>query len=1818
MRNSSWVSGVAHPSGKGGAAFFTNWIGGRLAGSLAQPLISLPAVFAIAVLLAAIPVARGQGTVVQTSGAKARVDSVESDTGDKSLVYRINPSPTVRTVSTADPPRVIQARRFLAERGWKPGQRRTGAGGGRGNSQAAGSRSGESSSQAQPAATATWQPLGPTAVITPNFGLVTGRVSSVAFDPADSTGNRVYLGTTGGGVWVAQNAATGNPASVVFSPLTDNVGALSGAKDASISIGALTVQPGATGVILAGTGDPNDVLDSYYGAGILRSPDGGNSWSLISLTVDNSWGFAGEGFAGFAWSTVTPQLVVAAVSQAYEGTLVNALQAGRSYEGLYYSDNSDFLGVGVSWRLATITDGGGADVQGASDPPVLPDGSAATSVVWNQVRGVFFAAVRYHGYYQSVDGITWTRLANQPGTGLTAALCPTNPRSIDCPIFRGTLAVNPETGDTFAWTTDSYNQDQGLWQDSCAIVTGASGKKCGNQNVTFARQWNTAALETDTINGPATIEHGDYTLALSAVPSQQDTLLLAGANDLWKCSLAMGCVWRNTTNATTCMSAQVGEYQHALAWSTANPLEIFIGNDSGLWRSMDAIDESPPSAPEPVCSATDSTHFQNMNGSLGSLAEVVSMSAAENTPYTMMAGLGVNGTAGATGSTGPTVNWPQILGGAGGPVTIDPQSSVNWFVNNQPGVSIHFCNETTPCTAAMFGASAAISDADVGGDGYTMATPAPFLVDPLDQSQLLIGTCRVWRGPASGAGWNWANAISPILDSGESNVSCSGDTLIRSMAAAAVPGGEVVYVGTYGNYSDLRSGGTAPGHVFSVTYLSATGEWSAPRDLTMNTVTGEGPGINTYGFDISSLTIDPHTGSGTTIYATVEGAPGPFEAVKTVYRSMDGGATWVDVTANLPNVPVNSLAVDPENANTVYLATDAGVYFTTQMSACMNPASNCWSEFGSGLPGAPVVELSASPVTSSAQVLVAATYGRGIWQTGLWTGGTSLTTAVASPNPLFFGTPVAVASSSTLAVTLTNTGSAALTPTPSATSASDFTVTTDNCQGTTVPAGGACTILVTFAPIATGSRIGQLTIYANISGGQLTVELSGTGSAAGVVTLSPATISFDPTPGQTSSLLPVEVGSTSGRFPVMASNGGSTPVSITGVTVTSPFIIYSNACGTSTLAPSQSCPIALEFAPNQEGAIAGTLTLIDGAGTQTVALTGFGWAAAADSLPATALNFGNVAAGQLSMAQTILLSNTGDLPLTEIVVSVSGPFQLQGSSDACGAQLAGSSNCSITVVFAPTQLGSQTGTLTVSDITRTQPQTVALNGTGVQPAAIGVNPSGLTFAAQQVGLASSPLTLTVTNTGGAPMANVGFAIPGSQVSGSPASFFTVGSTTCPTASGATLAAGSNCTVQVIFTPLAGGGIAAAIVVSSSTLGVAQVTVPLNGTAQIASGLTVTPTQLSFGILSLGQSSAVQTVTVTNTSTIAASGFTVVVSGQIGSSQFSVVQSACSGSLAAGASCMVGVIFAPTATGATTGVLNFSSAAMATPATVLLTGTGTAGAAIQVTPGAIVFATTGVGAVSTQTLITVTNTGISASLSNLTLAVSAGFVLVNNACGATLGPGLSCTAAVEFAPTTGGAQTGTLTVTSSAVTAPTSVPLSGVGLDFTLTVSGSSTQTVSAGQTASYTLAITPLNGSQGTFTFVCGTLPANAVCTFNPVTETLGSGVVGNVTVEISTGAVGTLVRPRSPPEWGLIPLVCGLVLLPLGWRRLQKALMLVALLSIFIGGVASCTSSGGGSKGSSGGSGGSGGTPAGTYSIQASAASSGVEHSVLLTLTVD
>ncbi len=1076
----------------------------------------------------------------------------------------------------------------------------------------------------------------------------------------------------------------------------------------------------------------------------------------------------------------------------------------------------------------------------------------------------------------------------------------------------------------------------------------------------------------------------------------------------------MGCMWRNTTNSATCMSAQVGEYQHSLAWNASNPLEIFVGNDSGLWRSTDGVSESGP-----VCSTTDASHFQNLNGSLGSLAEVESIAQSNTTPYTMMAGLGANGTAGVNSTTGTTADWPQILGGEGGPVAIDPNDSANWYVNNAPGVSIYLgtppegstpgtfnpvLNYTTDPGATTPVGPGGVATADVVRDGLSMAVeppyaPAAFLVDPVDSADLLIATCRVWRGPANGAGWSAANAISPILDGVTGENDCAGNALIRSMAAMALPvstalpaGGEVIYVGMYGS----ANGNTAlAGHVLRMTYNGATQAWSTPADLTtQSTVTNDTHPMNHYGMDISSIYIDSHDPTGQTVYVTVAGFPTLTENVQTVYGSTSGGASWTALTVNLPAAPANSVVVDPASASTVYVATDAGVYATLQIGSCTTVTSGCWAPLGSGLPNAPVVELSAGPASSSAPYLVAATYGRGIWMTPLLGAG-------------------------------------------------------------------------------------------------------GTGSGA-----------------------------------------------------------------------------------------------------------------ATDTLSATALAFPNTNSGQLSTAQTVTLTNTGGVPLTSIAVSVSGEFQ---ETNACTASLAANSSCTISVQFAPT-----IGRASERHALHLRHYALGAANRGSQrrgpcPACAQRQPGEPDFCGADGRTSPAPAqTLTISNTGGAPLANVGF-----QITGTSASSFSFEASTC----GATLSntSGQNsCTVELVFTPVTAGGATASLTVSSSTAGVAAVTVPLSGTGQTPAGLNVSPAQLLFPIVSPGGSSPSQTANITNTGGSAASSLTLTATPP-----FYLVQNTCGSSLAAGASCTTGVIFSPSLNGPYAGTLTIASPSLTATASVSLSGTGGTPGSVQAAPSIVNFTNQsggseiGVGLASAPTTVTLTNPDSVNSLGSFALSVTAGFRLVSTTCSSTLAAGASCTAMLEFAPTTPGPQNGSLIVTSSALPTGEFVPLSGMGFDFSINPSGASSQTIANGQTANYKLVITPLLGSQGVFTFQCGSLPPNSACTFNPASVGIAANVSGNEAVEIATGLTQTTASSSRPPAWPITPLACGLIVAPFALARRRRFLLLIALLAALAGGVTSCTASSVISGGTPPGSG-SGITAPGTFPVVVTATSNGVQHQVTLTLIVD
>jgi hypothetical protein len=138
--------------------------------------------------------------------------------------------------------------------------------------------------------------------------------------------------------------------------------------------------------------------------------------------------------------------------------------------------------------------------------------------------------------------------------------------------------------------------------------------------------------------------------------------------------------------------------------------------------------------------------------------------------------------------------------------------------------------------------------------------------------------------------------------------------------------------------------------------------------------------------------------------------------------------------------------------------------------------------------------------------------------------------------------------------------------------------------------------------------------------------------------------------------------------------------------------------------------VGVTFTPTVLGAVAGTLTFNDNAenSPQTVALSGTGIAPAALT-PASATYVAQKV-GTTSAAKTFTLTNNQTVALTGIAISTTGDFAV--SAKTCGTSLAAKGKCTISVTFTPTQTGTRTGQLSVSDSASNSPQTSALKGTG--------------------------------------------------------------------------------------------------------------------------------------------------------------------------------------------------------------------------------------------------------------------------------------------------------------------------------------------------------------------------------------------------------------------------------------------------------------------------------------------------------------------------
>jgi hypothetical protein len=537
-------------------------------------------------------------------------------------------------------------------------------------------------------------------------------------------------------------------------------------------------------------------------------------------------------------------------------------------------------------------------------------------------------------------------------------------------------------------------------------------------------------------------------------------------------------------------------------------------------------------------------------------------------------------------------------------------------------------------------------------------------------------------------------------------------------------------------------------------------------------------------------------------------------------------------------------------------------------------------------------------------------------------------------------------------------------------------------------------------------------------------------------------------------------------------------------------------------------------------------------------------------------------------------------------------------------------------------VGAQANSLVVGDFNGDGAPDVAAGDQGENlvsillnqtPPPISVAPKSLTFANQLVGTSSATQPITITN-GGTAATTIGVAVSGD---------FTQANT-CPV-SPATLATGANCTVNVSFKPTATGMRNGAITVTHKLAG-SPLRVALSGTG-VAPVVTLGGNSIGFGNQSVGTTSSVQMVSLTNTGTAALTITSISITGT-NAGDFAQTNT-CGGSVAAGANCSIGVTFKPTATGNRAASVTITDNATGSPQSVALTGTGVTPAVMLSTTN-LNFGTQLVSTSSAGQNVTLTNNG-TATLNIASIAptgANSGDFAETNTCGASVASGGNCSISVTFKPTATGNRVASLTITDNVTNSPQAVALTGTGTDFTIDlVAGSSnTATVTAGQTATYNLQVTPVSGFNGTTALSCAGAPSLASCTPSVASVTPNGNSASPFAVNVTTTAPSILVprgMPRTYPPMTWIRIVLSwvlaftimLLLARLAGARHGAKWAFAPMVVVLLGALVWTSACGGGS-------GGGGvhnpGTPKGTYTLIVTGTSNGVSHTKNLTLTVN
>ena len=762
------------------------------------------------------------------------------------------------------------------------------------------------------AVTSAWASVGPTPTTGGFFSPVTGRVTTIAVDPSDSTGNTVLIGGAMGGIWRSSDA--GQSWTAV------------GDQNASLAMGSIAFAPSQPTTVYAGTGESESVgFDIYYGAGVLRSTDGGLHWTQTCTVASSTCPFIGpyDNITPFGFFTLGgTRITYIAVNPANSQMVLVGAQTQFSQgptEGVYCSDNGgstwtnilpDQLSSFVGFASSTVAYAALGNPFGSS--PNAPNGNGiykATSI------GSTCATI----HFSRLTSATLPLQSSMGRIDLGIATSDTNGNTVYASIADATMASTTNLG-VFVTTDGGTSWTQTSAPDVCQ-------HQCWYDNVIKVDPSNTniaffggGAVRDSSGNFSWVVrtENGGTTWS-SVIPN-----LPAGSSGL----------------------PHVDNHAIAFVRLPTTKVRMYLGNDGGIWRTDDA-----------EASAITWTNLNNPSLSLTQFYPSISINASS--PSIAFGGTQDNGSQNYQGG----VSWVDNQQcGDGASAAVDSIVPSTVYIGCATGFPVN-ASYQNGALGSFFPAVNGINPQD-----FSSFIP-PLITDPSSANTVYFGTTKVYQSVDAGNTWT---PISNDLVFGS-----NGDSLTVLAVAPANP--SVVYVGANAGASRGALTGlvfvatnVTPGNLANFNQVSGQGSLP-PRALTAITVDPSDTTGNTAYVTFSG-------------FSFVNASFGVNDPTGHVFKTTDGGSTWKDVScsvtvcttpgaSDLPNIPVNDIVVDPDLPGTLYVGTDLGV-FVGNCSAF--PCT--WNTLSTGLPRVVVHSLR---LHEPSRTLRAATHGRGAWDINL-------------------------------------------------------------------------------------------------------------------------------------------------------------------------------------------------------------------------------------------------------------------------------------------------------------------------------------------------------------------------------------------------------------------------------------------------------------------------------------------------------------------------------------------------------------------------------------------------------------------------------------------------------------------------------------------------------------------------------------------------------------------------------------------------------------------------------------------------------------------